>query len=280
LSRLVSDPSTATAARQLCLAWSRHTGPCRRAKAIARRSRAATSTCARLVLRTSRRLPGRRQLRAEQVDLCVPKSPLLDTWLRRSTPQANPLRAQSAWNLSAPSGGALKLGSGVLPKTYARPGLDVRRLGELVDLISGIGRGAAEHREKDIVGGVYEYFLGRFASAEGMGGGETRRSGSTRAVRTATTTLTASGGCAGMRRLGKGKPPEGGQGGEQGAPDVEDPGTRRARSRVLGRCPEGTCPCPGSRSGCSGVAAAQPPGGQAGQHDRVAAQHREPGPRA
>jgi type I restriction enzyme M protein len=61
---------------------------------------------------------------------------------------------------------------GVLPKTYARPGLDVRRLGELVDLISGIGLGAAEHREKDILGRVYEYFLGRFASAEGKGGGE------------------------------------------------------------------------------------------------------------
>ena len=61
---------------------------------------------------------------------------------------------------------------GVLPKTYARPSLDVRRLGELVDLISGIGLGSAEHREKDILGRVYEYFLGRFASAEGKGGGE------------------------------------------------------------------------------------------------------------
>ena len=61
---------------------------------------------------------------------------------------------------------------GVLPKTYARPSLDVRRLGELVDLISGIGLGAAEHREKDILGRVYEYFLGRFASSEGKGGGE------------------------------------------------------------------------------------------------------------
>jgi hypothetical protein len=85
------------------------------------------------------------------------------------TPQANPLRAQSAWNLSAPSGGALKLGSGVLPKTYARPGLDVRWLGELVDLISGIGLGAAEHREKDILGRVYEYFLGRFHFRRGQG---------------------------------------------------------------------------------------------------------------
>ncbi len=61
---------------------------------------------------------------------------------------------------------------GVLPKTYARPSLDVRRLGELVDLISGIGLGAAEHREKDLLGRIYEYFLGRFASSEGKGGGE------------------------------------------------------------------------------------------------------------
>lgn len=56
---------------------------------------------------------------------------------------------------------------GVLPKTCARPSLDLRRLGELVDLISGIGLGAAAHREKDLLGRVYEYFLGRFASAEG-----------------------------------------------------------------------------------------------------------------
>ncbi len=61
---------------------------------------------------------------------------------------------------------------GVLPKTYARPSLDVRRLGELVDLISSIGLGSAEHREKDLLGRVYEYFLGRFASAEGKSGGE------------------------------------------------------------------------------------------------------------
>jgi type I restriction enzyme M protein len=60
----------------------------------------------------------------------------------------------------------------VLPKTFSRPALDQRRLGELVDLISGIGVGSAEHREKDVLGRVYEYFLGRFASAEGKGGGE------------------------------------------------------------------------------------------------------------
>lgn len=61
---------------------------------------------------------------------------------------------------------------GVLPKSYARPSLDTRRLGELVDLISGIGLGQSEHRERDVLGRVYEYFLGRFASAEGKGGGE------------------------------------------------------------------------------------------------------------
>jgi type I restriction enzyme M protein len=61
---------------------------------------------------------------------------------------------------------------GVLPKNFSRPALDVRRLGELVDLVSGIGLGSSEHREKDILGRVYEYFLGRFASAEGKGGGE------------------------------------------------------------------------------------------------------------
>ncbi len=61
---------------------------------------------------------------------------------------------------------------GVLPKNYARPSLDVRRLGELVDLIAGLGLGATEHREKDLLGRVYEYFLGRFASQEGKGGGE------------------------------------------------------------------------------------------------------------
>ncbi len=61
---------------------------------------------------------------------------------------------------------------GVLPKDYARPALDKARLGELIDLLSNIGLGDAESRSKDLLGRVYEYFLGRFASAEGKGGGE------------------------------------------------------------------------------------------------------------
>ena len=61
---------------------------------------------------------------------------------------------------------------GVLPKDYARPALDKHRLGELIDIISKIGLGDDEARSKDILGRVYEYFLGRFAAAEGKGGGE------------------------------------------------------------------------------------------------------------
>lgn len=61
---------------------------------------------------------------------------------------------------------------GVLAKNYARPDLDKVRLGELIDLISTIGLGDKESRSKDILGRIYEYFLGRFASAEGKGGGE------------------------------------------------------------------------------------------------------------
>lgn len=61
---------------------------------------------------------------------------------------------------------------GVLPKNYSRQELDVRRLGELVDLIGGIGIGTSEHRQGDVLGRVYEYFLGQFAASEGKGGGE------------------------------------------------------------------------------------------------------------
>lgn len=61
---------------------------------------------------------------------------------------------------------------GVLPKDYARPALDKQRLGELIDLIATIGLGDKDSRSKDILGRVYEYFLGQFASAEGKKGGE------------------------------------------------------------------------------------------------------------
>ena len=61
---------------------------------------------------------------------------------------------------------------GVLPKDYARPGLDKQRLGQLIDLVTNIGLGDKENRSKDILGRVYEYFLSQFASAEGKKGGQ------------------------------------------------------------------------------------------------------------
>jgi type I restriction enzyme M protein len=61
---------------------------------------------------------------------------------------------------------------GVLPKEYARPHLDKQSLGGVIDLVSTIGLGDKESREKDIIGRVYEYFLSEFASAEGKKGGQ------------------------------------------------------------------------------------------------------------
>ncbi len=56
---------------------------------------------------------------------------------------------------------------GVLPKDYARPALDKQRLGQLIDLVSNIHLGGGDNHARDILGRVYEYFLGQFASAEG-----------------------------------------------------------------------------------------------------------------
>jgi len=61
---------------------------------------------------------------------------------------------------------------GVLPKDYARPGLDKTRLGQLVDMVSNIAVGDRASRSKDVLGRTYEYFLSQFASAEGKKGGE------------------------------------------------------------------------------------------------------------
>lgn len=83
---------------------------------------------------------------------------------------------------------------GILPKDYARPALDKNRLGELIDLIGTIHLGSARasraqvgapadlllaaeepatpYGSKDVLGRVYEYFLSRFASAEGKKGGQ------------------------------------------------------------------------------------------------------------
>ena len=61
---------------------------------------------------------------------------------------------------------------GKLPRDYARRGIPPERLGALIDQIASIAIGTDEARAKDILGRVYEYFLGKFAAAEGKLGGE------------------------------------------------------------------------------------------------------------
>jgi type I restriction enzyme M protein len=61
---------------------------------------------------------------------------------------------------------------GILPKVYARPNLDKAALGGLIDLIGNIALGDEAAKSKDMLGRVYEYFLGEFANAEGKKGGQ------------------------------------------------------------------------------------------------------------
>ena len=61
---------------------------------------------------------------------------------------------------------------GVLPKDFGRAGLDKVRLGQIINLVSDIALGHTADRAKDTLGRVYEYFLSRFASAEGKSGGQ------------------------------------------------------------------------------------------------------------
>ncbi len=61
---------------------------------------------------------------------------------------------------------------GVLPKIYTRTTLDHSVIGELVNIFSRISFDHNFDREKDILGRIYEYFLGQFASSEGKRGGE------------------------------------------------------------------------------------------------------------
>jgi type I restriction enzyme M protein len=61
---------------------------------------------------------------------------------------------------------------GKLPRDYARRGIATERMGGLIDMIGSIAIGTDQARSKDVLGRVYEYFLGKFAAAEGKLGGE------------------------------------------------------------------------------------------------------------
>jgi len=58
----------------------------------------------------------------------------------------------------------------VLLKVYARGNLDPTSLGGLIDLVGNIALGDAKVRSADVLGHVFEYFLGEFALVEGKGG--------------------------------------------------------------------------------------------------------------
>lgn len=60
----------------------------------------------------------------------------------------------------------------VLPKVYARGNLDATNLGALIDTIGNIDLGRTKERSADVLGHVFEYFLGEFALAEGKKGGQ------------------------------------------------------------------------------------------------------------
>lgn len=61
---------------------------------------------------------------------------------------------------------------GILPKVFAQEKLDKQSLGALIDMISTSVLGTKEAQTKDLLGQVFEYFLGEFALAEGKQGGQ------------------------------------------------------------------------------------------------------------
>ncbi|MBD2387825.1 class I SAM-dependent DNA methyltransferase [Cylindrospermum sp. FACHB-282] len=98
--------------------------------------------------------------------------PKVARWLHFQSNAKNPLIGQlidEGMDAIEKENASLK---GVLPKEYGKPALDKRLLGELIDLIGTIGLGDAESRKNDVLGRVYEYFLGQFANAEGKKGGQ------------------------------------------------------------------------------------------------------------
>ena len=61
---------------------------------------------------------------------------------------------------------------GILPQVFARPNVAPSTIGELIDLVGDIALGGEAEKSRDILGRIYEYFLGQFALAEGKKGGQ------------------------------------------------------------------------------------------------------------
>lgn len=60
----------------------------------------------------------------------------------------------------------------VLYKVFSNPNLDKGKLGELIDLIGNINLHSKDNKNEDVLGQVYEFFLGKFANSEGKNGGQ------------------------------------------------------------------------------------------------------------
>ena len=99
----------------------------------------------------------------------VPEAARWETLRAAAKQPAIGLRIDEALDLIETENPRLK---GILDKRYARAQLPDGKLGELVDLVSTIGFGQTPGTARDVLGQVYEYFLGMFASAEGKRGGQ------------------------------------------------------------------------------------------------------------
>ena len=99
----------------------------------------------------------------------VPEPARWETLRAAAKQPAIGLRIDEALDLIETENPRLK---GILDKRYARAQLPDGKLGELVDLVSTIGFGQTPGTARDVLGQVYEYFLGMFASAEGKRGGQ------------------------------------------------------------------------------------------------------------
>ena len=99
----------------------------------------------------------------------VPEPARWETLRAAAKQPAIGLRIDEALDLIETENPRLK---GILDKRYARAQLPDGKLGELVDLVATIGFGQTPGTARDVLGQVYEYFLGMFASAEGKRGGQ------------------------------------------------------------------------------------------------------------
>ena len=110
----------------------------------------------------------RDEYKAENIFFVPPEARWKYLQSKAKTPEIGKL-IDNAMDLIEKENPSLK---GVLPKVYARGNIDPLSLGGLIDLFSNIAFDEAKEKSADILGHVFEYFLGQFALAEGKKGGQ------------------------------------------------------------------------------------------------------------